>query len=115
MAIIKCRLAEDGTLAPSAVEFEPGDAIRFESDKPVHVLAGSSVAIQALGSFALNEVAVQKDGGSILINIPDLQGQRLPPGLRPGTRLRDPDNKIPVPPTGVPTTGGILTIQIAGD
>ena len=113
MAIIKCRLAEDGTLTPSTVEFEPGDAIRFESDKPVHVLAGSSVATQALQSFTLSEIAVQADGGAVVINIPDRKGQLLPPALRPGYHLKHPNREsVEIPTTGVPTQPGSVTTVI---
>jgi hypothetical protein len=72
MAIIKCR-HEDGTLAPSTIEFELGDTIQFESHQPVYVLAGSSVATQALRSFHLNEISVQAEDGSVLVGIPDLE------------------------------------------
>jgi hypothetical protein len=70
MTIVKYCLEEDGKLAPPTVEFEAGDAIRFESDKPVYVLVNGSVAIQALRSFSLGEISAEIEDGVIFVRPP---------------------------------------------
>ena|SRR5580658_3387823 len=94
MAIIKCR-EEDGTLAPSTVEFEPGDTIQFESHAPVYVLAGSSVATQALRSFTLREISVQAGDGAVLVKVP-VQAGSCEPEASPDALISKP-TPAPVP------------------
>jgi hypothetical protein len=111
MAIIKCR-EEDGTLAPSTIEFEPGDTIQFESHQPVYVLAGSAVATQALRSFNLNEISVQAKGGSVSVRIPvpGDSGDReaSPPTPKPSPIPNPPpplaDPRLPPPAGGADVT-----------
>jgi hypothetical protein len=63
MPIIRCRLSKDGELIPTAVEFEPGDIIRFKSDEPVYLRGHSSTEVQVVRPFALNKMfANPKDG-----------------------------------------------------
>lgn len=106
MAIIKCR-EEGGKLAPSTIEFEPGDTIQFESHQPVYVLAGSTVATQALRSFNLSEISVQAKDGSVSVKIPvtadsgdpvtSPQKPKPSPGPKPPPGEADP--RLP-PPAG---------------
>jgi len=60
MAIITCTARADGSLIPSAVEFEPDDLIQLASDKP-------SKAILVKGSFTLEGVTARAgDSGALL-------------------------------------------------
>jgi len=93
MAVIRCKLAKDGKLIPSIVEFEPGDAIQFKSDKPVHVAGENPERMEVLNPFALNAIAIHLKEGVVEIDQPKIKGEPW--------RNMDLHNPPPPPPTTV--------------
>jgi hypothetical protein len=99
MPIITCTVAEDGTLTPSTVEFEPGDTIRFRSDHPVH-LDGDLTEIVVRRRFNLDEISAELEDGTVEID-----------SRADGWRARDLRTPPPPPPgviivVGHPKGGG---------
>jgi len=78
MAVIRCSLAKDGKLIPSVVEFEPGDAIQFKSDRPVHVLGQSSTEIVVPHSFKLNDVSGHSEDAGLHLDLGSWPDPRVP-------------------------------------
>lgn len=86
MPIIRCTVAKDGKLIPTAVEFEPGDVIQFKSDQPVHVPGHKSTEIQLDRSLNLSNLIVEA-GSSAGFQIDTdraATGPRTPPPPPPG-------------------------------
>jgi len=80
MPIIRCTLAKDGKLVPTAVEFEPGDIIQFKSDQPVHLPGHKSGEIRVVRPFNLSELSAHGNPTGIQFD-PDraATGPRTPP------------------------------------
>jgi len=69
MPIIRCRLAKDGKLIPTMVEFEPGETILFKSDHPVHVRRHDSKEIKVLGAFGLDDISAHGEAAGLQISV----------------------------------------------
>jgi hypothetical protein len=95
MAIITCSAREDGTLVPSAVQFEPGDYIRLNSDEP-------SKAILVKGSFTLDSVSAKVEDGVARLGVGAatelFSNVHFPPPGGAGT----PPTSIHLPPRPAP-------------
>jgi hypothetical protein len=70
MPIIRCTLAKDGKLVPTAVEFEPGDQIQFKSDQPVRLRGHGSTEVRTLNALALNALTTNLNHGVVEIGFP---------------------------------------------
>jgi hypothetical protein len=90
MSIITCTVAEDGTLTPSTVEFEPGDTIRFKSDPRVHLQADLPKEIEVNRAFNLSEISATLHDGTVEITFSkrwEARDLRLPPPPPPGVTI----------------------------
>jgi len=81
MPIIRCTLAKDGKLVPTAVEFEPGDVIQFKSDQPVYLPGLKSEEIRVEHPMNLSALSVQVGNTTGIQFDPDraATGPRTPP------------------------------------
>jgi hypothetical protein len=69
MAVIVCKVAQDGTLSASPIsEFEPGDTIQFESASTVCVDGSVPVAIEVQSSFTLQELSGLASSGTVVVS-----------------------------------------------
>lgn len=95
MAVIVCKVAEDGMLTSSQPQFEPGDTIQFESDVNVEVLGSVPVAIGVQRAFVLKELVGRPLNGTVQISF---LGQGGPPKPAIGPQICLP--MIPPPGPG---------------
>jgi hypothetical protein len=101
MPIIRCLLGKDGKITTSSVEFLPGDAIQFLSDRPIQ---GPADPLH-LPSFTLNDVSAHLSKEALVLHIPE-GGSPPPPHHTRGTfdgRVQGGGGNVvgPCPPTPV--------------
>jgi hypothetical protein len=69
MPVIRCRLAKDGRLIPTVVEFQPGETILFKSDQSVQLRGHRSNEVEAKSSFALHEIFADLESTGFQVDI----------------------------------------------